>query len=702
MAFDITALKHAEAELQRANAELARARDQAESANRAKSAFLANMSHEIRTPMNAIIGLTHLMSHDSREPTMQDRLAKVDDAARHLLQVINDILDLSKIEAGKMVLENTEFSLDTLVSRAFEMVRSRATDKGLELVLDTDHLPERLRGDPTRLAQALVNLLSNAVKFTEQGFVRLRGELLREDGARLQVRFEVQDTGEGIAADRQQRLFQAFEQADSSTTRRHGGTGLGLALSRHLATMMGGEIGVTSAPGAGSTFWFTAWLGRAETPAEAATPVRLQGLRALLVDDLPEARVALSDRLQLLGLHVNALGSGAEALVRVQQEMATGQPYDVLLVDWRMAPLDGIATRQQLRALLGAGTPPSILVTAYDDAGLWSQARAAGCGAVMVKPITASALQDTLTRVLRGPLPGALAARQLAGANEAALRRQSAGRRVLLVEDNPVNQEVAAQLLRLVGLSVETASNGAEAVDRVLGQHHDLVLMDMQMPVMDGLTATRLIRERSGDALPIIAMTANVFGENRQACLEAGMNDHVAKPVDPEQLFATLLQWLPTGAAAPDRGSAAAPSGGSAAAPSMGSAPAPPTAARQPLLERLAAIDGLDSGAALRHVGGKLALLSRVLTGFVDAYPQGEPALQAAAAARDALALAAACHSLRGACASVGANLLQERLLAIEAAVEHDPSLAGLEPALQRVQAGLLALVRDLSSALRP
>ena len=234
--------------------------------------------------------------------------------------------------------------------------------------------------------------------------------------------------------------------------------------------------------------------------------------------------------------------------------------------------------------------------------------------------------------------------------------------------------------------------------------------MDMQMPVMDGLTATRLIREHSGDALPIIAMTANVFGENRQACLEAGMNDHVAKPVDPEQLFATLLQWLPTGAAAPDRGSAAAPSGGSAAAPSggsaaapsMGSAPAPPTAARQPLLERLAAIDGLDSGAALRHVGGKLALLSRVLTGFVDAYPQGEPALQAAAAARDALALAAACHSLRGACASVGANLLQERLLAIEAAVEHDPSLAGLEPALQRVQAGLLALVRDLSSALRP
>ena len=416
MAFDISALKHAETELQRANADLARARDQAESANRAKSAFLANMSHEIRTPMNAIIGLTHLMSHDSREPTMQDRLAKVDDAARHLLQVINDILDLSKIEAGKMVLENTEFSLDTLVSRAFEMVRSRATDKGLELVLDTDHLPERLRGDPTRLAQALVNLLSNAVKFTEQGFVRLRGELLREDGARLQVRFEVQDTGEGIAADRQQRLFQAFEQADSSTTRRHGGTGLGLALSRHLATMMGGEIGVTSAPGAGSTFWFTAWLGRAETPAEAATPVRLQGLRALLVDDLSEARAALSDRLQLLGLHVNALGSGAEALVRVQQEMATGQPYDVLLVDWRMAPLDGIATLQQLRALLGAGTPPSILVTAYDDAGLWSQARAAGCGAVMVKPITASALQDTLTRVLRGPLPGALAARQLAGA----------------------------------------------------------------------------------------------------------------------------------------------------------------------------------------------------------------------------------------------------------------------------------------------
>ena len=324
--------------LQAANASLARARDLAEAATRAKSAFLANMSHEIRTPMNAIIGLTHLLGRDTVDALQRGRLAKVEDAAHHLLRVINDILDLSKIEAGKMVLEDTEFALDDLVAGSLDMVRGRAAEKGLELVLDTDHLPPRLRGDPTRLAQTLINLLSNAVKFTDTGWVRLRGELLQVQGQRMQVRFEVSDTGVGIAPERQAQLFQAFEQADNSTTRRHGGTGLGLALSRHLVSMMDGEIHLRSAPGQGSQFWFTAWLGVAQAERPAEPPGALHGRRALLVDDLPEARAALADRLLQLGLHVDAQPGGLEALGQVQAERAAGRHYDVLLVDWRMAP----------------------------------------------------------------------------------------------------------------------------------------------------------------------------------------------------------------------------------------------------------------------------------------------------------------------------------------------------------------------------
>ncbi|MBL8302214.1 MAG: response regulator, partial [Ideonella sp.] len=525
MAFDISALKQAEAELRQLNAELERSRDAAEAANRAKSAFLANMSHEIRTPMNAIVGLTHLLTRDSRDTLQRERLHKVGEAAHHLLQVINDILDLSKIEAGKMTLEDSEFALDEVMARSFEMVSARAREKGLELVLDTDHLPARLRGDPTRLAQALINLLSNAVKFTDQGWVRLRGERLRERDGQVEVRFEVQDTGEGITPERQARLFQAFEQADSSTTRRHGGTGLGLALTRHLATQMGGEVGVHSTPGQGSTFWFTAWLGQGTEPGAVAEPVRLEGLRALVVDDLPEALAAVEERLQRLGLRVDAVGDPVAALARVEAEYAATRPYDLVMVDWRMGPPDGIETLRQMRRLLGDGMPPAILVTAFDDNEVWRQARTVLCDAVLVKPITASVMHDTLVRVLQRQgtslsLPMPLAPDE----SESALREAHAGQRLLLVEDNPINQEVAYEVLRHAGLEVETCGDGARAVELVGTRRYDLVLMDVQMPGMDGLAATRLIRARHGSALPIVAMTANAFGEDRQACLDAGMN----------------------------------------------------------------------------------------------------------------------------------------------------------------------------------
>ena len=680
VAYDISAIKLAEARLTRLNAELTAARDQADAANQAKSAFLANMSHEIRTPMNAIIGLAHLVQRDTRDALQRDRLAKLSNSAQHLLSVINDILDLSKIEAGRLVLEAIPFSLDTVLARTFEMVAALAHDKGLELVLDTEDLPDHLVGDPTRLSQALLNLLANAVKFTDTGWVRLVGEKLVVDGDRMQVRFAVQDTGVGIPADRLGALFSAFEQLDSSTSRQHGGTGLGLALTQRLAALMGGEVGVSSEPGVGSRFWFTAWLGQGSAPQ--ASPPRLAGRRVLLVDDLPEALAALGDRLRHFGLQVDAVASGELALARAARAIEAGEAYDLLLIDWRMAPMDGIVTLGRLRALLGDGLPPAVLVTAHDDDTLRRDAQVARFDAVLVKPITASVLHDTLLRVLQRESP--LVVADIApGAAERALRDQHAGARVLLAEDNPVNQEVGMALLQIAGIEVDLADDGATAVELALRTPYGAVLMDMQMPGMDGLAATRELRRR-GLATPIIAMTANAFGDDRAACLAAGMDDHVAKPVNPEQLYATLLRWLPSAQPPGDDGK--------------------PALRQAPLVDLLAALPGVDTFLALRSAGGLPGGLRRVLAVFAQRYADGMPELLRLGGDERLPLWRLAADALQDACAAIGAVGLQAQAQRLEAACRGPAptaALAGDAEALHTAVKALAAVLADLLARTR-
>ncbi|MDE2441957.1 MAG: response regulator, partial [Betaproteobacteria bacterium] len=517
---DISALKQAEREADRARAI-------AESAAAAKADFLANMSHEIRTPMNAIIGMTHLALQTDLTARQKNYLSKVDNAAKSLLGIINDILDLSKIEAGMMHFEHAPFSLDDTLRHLSDMCALKARERGLELLYDiASDVPDQLIGDSLRLGQVLLNLVGNAIKFTEAGEIKVTVKVQARSDDSIELTFEVIDSGIGMTPEQQEKLFSAFTQADTSTTRRYGGTGLGLSICKRIVDLQGGSIGVSSQPGVGSRFTFHLPFGVSTVQEQTQQWIGLPSdLRALVVDDSFGACEVFLHMLKMLNITGQAVTNGPAALA----QLSSGNSYGLLIVDWKMPGMDGVELIKQIQQSHPETMMATIMATAYDHDELQAALGDNKVGAILSKPATPSTLFDSIMLALHRD-PGN---RKVLELPATALSRQFAGRRVLLVEDNEVNRELAEEMLSNIGLRVDTAENGKLAVEKVGQQAYDLVLMDCHMPVMDGYTATEIIRHLPGLAqLPIVAMTANALSSDREHCLAAGMNDHIPKPID--------------------------------------------------------------------------------------------------------------------------------------------------------------------------
>ena len=529
---DITAQKIAEAAM-------LHARVIAEEAVQIKSDFLANMSHEIRTPLNAIVGLSHLVLKTELNSRQQDYLQKIQQSGQHLSGVINDILDFSKIESGKLNIECSEFNLDKLLNNVASLIAEKISAKNIELIFDTGaDVPVSLIGDSLRLSQILINYTNNAVKFTDQGEIKIVIRTKEVIHNEVLLHFSVKDTGIGLTPEQAGRLFQSFQQADTSTSRKYGGTGLGLAISKKLAGLMGGEVGVESEYGRGSDFWFTARLGIGRQIRPELLPrLDLRARRILVVDDNHSARTVLADMLSGMNLIVSKAESGAEAIQAVQ---VAEPPFDLILLDWQMPGINGIETARQIQRL-SLNPPPRIaMVTAYGRDDVLPQCKEIGIEHILIKPVNASVLFDVLMD-LSGDAnyPSAISSPSVIQ------NKMIAGSRILLAEDNLINQMVAAELLRDAGFLVDVAANGLIALEMAQAKAYDLVLMDMQMPVMDGLEATRrLVVLPELVLLPVVAMTANAMQADRERCLAAGMVDFVTKPIEPEALFNTLQRWI--------------------------------------------------------------------------------------------------------------------------------------------------------------